>query len=93
MICTTGVVLTQVEMCHQAHAESALVEQFTERLLGAKRLGTQSQPWVMVTPRNKAPVLLSVYQSLKEQGKLDDWSKALYEVRQDAGICVFALIP
>lgn len=93
MISISGGMRTQEQVSHGASSDSALVEKFRTKLLGARSSLYQSQPWVMVTPIQNANALLSVYQSLKDQGIFDDWPRAFFEVRQNAGICVFALLP
>lgn len=93
MISISGGMRTQEHVDIGASSESALVEKFRAKLLGAPRALCQSQPWVIVTPIQNAHVLLSVYHSLKKQGVFDDWPRAFFEVRQNAGICVFALLP
>lgn len=93
MSSTSGEMLTRQQLRYCTDAESALVKQFTSRLLGAKRSRNENQPWVMVTPISNGQTLLSVYILLKAQGKFDSWSSEYYDVRQDSGICVLALIP
>ncbi len=88
-----GVTVTRDPLSNSANAESALVEQFRARLLGAKRSTHQNRPWVMVTPIHQGQTLLSVYYALKLEGTFDEWSSEFYDVRKNAGICVFALMP
>lgn len=88
-----GVLLTDKERDIANSKDTKLAEQFTAQLLSAKHSVHDKHPWVMVTSIKKGKTLLSVYSLLKNQGLFDDWSSEFYDVRQDSGICVLALMP
>ncbi|MGF1602583.1 MAG: hypothetical protein ACFCU8_11280 [Thermosynechococcaceae cyanobacterium] len=89
----SGGMVVQEVFSPYASSESALVEQFTAQLLGAQRSMHQNHPWVMVTTKHKSQTLLAVYQQLKMEGAMEEWSSEFYQVRENSGLCVLALIP
>ncbi|MGF1601806.1 MAG: hypothetical protein ACFCU8_07260 [Thermosynechococcaceae cyanobacterium] len=93
MTSSAGVMLTQDSLSQFDDSNSMIVEQFRAQLLSAKRSMHQNYPWVVVAPIGKAATLMSVYNTLKTQGLFDDWSGEFFNLRQDSGACVLALMP
>lgn len=93
MVSSPTGILAQDTLNQLDDIDSRIVEHFRSQLLSAKRSMHQNHPWVMVASIDRSETLLSVYNSLKSQGFLNDWSGEFFNLRQDTGVCVLALMP